>query len=273
MDDRFFDSETWNTDAIIFALVFIVISLLLSEVIRYFRRKTKTIVWSSEEYWILNPEARSSDVLVKFGDIDLNYATLSHIFFWNAGNTTLLGNDVAKRAPITLALSSGRLVSAKIVSESDQSCEARLSTDDTSFSIAFDYLEPNEGLKIEVIASDLSAGHKPAFIKSIKNSTFEQKGKLIGNSLGLRYVTATKSQTYIFYKFLILPALILFLLLWFVVGVAGIYSYFFGGYNIFDLAPIAGLIALILFAIVQTRIMGGIELDDAPIFYIPREIQ
>lgn len=79
----------------------------------------------------------------------------SWIVLWNGGNAEVHGNNVSKTKPITIQCHDGNILSARIVRRSNIANDASISIsqDTTKINLAFEYLNPRDGVSVEVLHS------------------------------------------------------------------------------------------------------------------------
>ncbi|MGB8217597.1 MAG: hypothetical protein WCE94_09895 [Candidatus Methanoperedens sp.] len=152
---QFIDGLATNPWLIIIGFIITIISLLLA-VIFYIKGKKVKL-----PYYAVNSHNIVRDLVSRIDDLDILYhgepienLTATKIAFWNAGNDTINGQDIARADPLTVIANEGyKILDAKIVSVINTANQFSITSPagERSININFDYLDQNEGAIIQLL--------------------------------------------------------------------------------------------------------------------------
>jgi len=95
-----------------------------------------------------NPHTK---LTVTYNGEEITTFTVTKFIIWNRGTEPVRDRDVVKSTPLKLKLSEGRLLEASVVKVSSVSNGFSITkADNTALDIHFDYIDPNEGMVVEV---------------------------------------------------------------------------------------------------------------------------
>ena len=103
---------------------------------------------------------------ITFQEKEVDSICISRIAIWNSGNQTILASDIASEKFIAVSLcNGGQILDAKITEISDETNKLSIiAKTDSYLSLAFDYIDPEEGAVITIthtgVSQDLSIGCK-----------------------------------------------------------------------------------------------------------------
>jgi hypothetical protein len=131
---------------------------ILAAVVFYIRsRKNSRLSFQRDEIAIIggSEAAFPKEVTISFADSPVDRVTATRYVIWNSGNTTLSGAQIVQSDPLRLELKSdGKVLRVSILRVSRPVNAAWLKPREAGANIVdigFDYLDPNDGLAIEVL--------------------------------------------------------------------------------------------------------------------------
>lgn len=107
-------------------------------------------------------EAISSEFKLEFYDKEIIRLVRTNIYFWNNGNKTIRKEDLVKSNQLRIRFDNEvNIFSYNIVKNTDESNEMSLKkSNDSEIDLCFNYLEPNDGVKIEILHNSINASVK-----------------------------------------------------------------------------------------------------------------
>lgn len=142
-------------------------SLAYAVYCQHINKPKKGIVASIQTVGIVKQQPSKIEGLhIVFKDKEVDNVCVSRIAIWNSGNQTILDSDIVSEKPITVALcNDSQILNAEISEISDETNKFSIISISNSFvSLAFDYIDPEEGVVITVThtgtSQDLSIGCK-----------------------------------------------------------------------------------------------------------------
>jgi hypothetical protein len=118
----------------------------------------KRLTSTRESIEIIDPDNESSEKIeITYEGIKVPRVIKSKIILWNSGNKTIDGNDNVEKDPIRVEFGSeDRIISSSIIKTTNQSNGAELNVkeDKRILFFSFDYLDPKDGVCIEVIHTE-----------------------------------------------------------------------------------------------------------------------
>ncbi|HEY5433421.1 MAG TPA: hypothetical protein VIL06_08470, partial [Coriobacteriia bacterium] len=98
-----------------------------------------------------------SEVEIRFAGATVPRITSSRFVLWNAGNTTLHGSDIVENDPLRVELREAGTILKVTVSKTHRDVNALrvdvLTSVPASANIVFDFLDPRDGARFEVLHS------------------------------------------------------------------------------------------------------------------------
>lgn len=95
----------------------------------------------------------ADDLAITFRDVIVPRVSRATIGIWNAGTTTIRGADIVEDEPLRFLLKTGRILRANITTIARPSNKVSLIEGESFLGLSFDYLEPGDGARFEVIHS------------------------------------------------------------------------------------------------------------------------
>ena len=105
-------------------------------------------------------QALPGEIEIRYRGALLDRLTKTDLVLWNAGRLLLRGQDVVAEDPVRFCFEGqGTILSASIAKTTRTTNAIQLAqTDDKTITIGFDYLDPGDGVVIEVLHTFLKAG-------------------------------------------------------------------------------------------------------------------
>jgi hypothetical protein len=150
--------ERLTVDGITLALAGVVLGAILSWLIsrHYFRASLtrREISWRYRTTQIATTNADYADrVTTHFDGEQLNAPVAVRLYLWNSGNIIVEKEAIPAVSPMIIEVKGGRIVDYtidKVINSANNIVLSNVS--ETEIGIAFDYLDPDEGVRIEIIA-------------------------------------------------------------------------------------------------------------------------
>lgn len=148
-------------------------------------RKVASAAYMKDSYMIIGSRVGGlpQNVSVIFNETKVERLTKTTIVFWNDGTDVLHGKDIVDKFPLKVTFNKGeQILDAKIIKCSKDANDFRISIDlkePFSARVFFDYLDPNDGVVIELLHD--SSVKYPSFegiIKGVPNGIVD-KGVII----------------------------------------------------------------------------------------------
>lgn len=125
-----------------------------------------------------------NEVSVQFNGATVPRISLTYIVFWNHGQTTIRGSDIADNYPLAFAFEDGQILKVETIKATRNAIEASasISTGDSSrLHVKFSFLDANDGFVLKILHT--AAETKPVFEGTIMGVPQGVKsfGRIIGN--------------------------------------------------------------------------------------------
>lgn len=125
-------------------------------VVFYIRSKRNPkLAYQTSEFSVVGIEARFPDELeIRFAGTHVNRVTSSRLVLWNAGNTTLNGEQIVAADPLRIEVPDGLILRATIAQSTRNVNGGQLIMPNDrhdSVLLSFDYFDPADGFAVEVI--------------------------------------------------------------------------------------------------------------------------
>lgn len=147
--------ESFNTLLGWIGALFSLISLSLA-VFFYFRSKKKTRIAFQSDFVSLvgNPvSVFPNEVEISFSGQIVPCISSNTIVIWNCGNQTISGDDLVNKDPLRLEVpDDNRILKYRVLKQTRDVNEWKFDqSDDKILNLTFDYLDPGDGISLEVI--------------------------------------------------------------------------------------------------------------------------
>ncbi|QSX07240.1 hypothetical protein JYG23_07820 [Sedimentibacter sp. zth1] len=129
--------------------------------------------YSNQNIIDISNNDKEENLKVYYSEYNIKRLNKTHIYFWNSGNKTIKGEDIVKTEGLKIVFEdkNGRILLAKVLKYSRKVCDfnVMVSSDDRrEISFNFDFLDPNDGVVIEVLHTfEKSKFNFTGIIKSI----------------------------------------------------------------------------------------------------------
>lgn len=101
------------------------------------------------------------DIEIRFQDKNIDKLTVTKLTVWNSGNTAISKDNVAPADPLRLSLKKAEILNCRIVKQTDERGKFEAQPDSAEeVRFSFDYFDPNDGFKCEIIHTGEEAGIK-----------------------------------------------------------------------------------------------------------------
>lgn len=118
-----------------------------------------------------------NEVSVLYDGVEVNEISLTHIVFWNQGNSSIRGTDIAENFPLSFTFTDGRILKAEIIKVTRDPIQPKLHVDNSTPSTlvtSFSFLDPGDGYLMKVLHT--SSRTRPDF-----------QGTIVGVPKGVQY--------------------------------------------------------------------------------------
>jgi hypothetical protein len=207
-----------SRDIVLFALGIIFTVGISHFYFKKTERKIKIAV-SSDSYLYLAEHAelfRDMKITKNSGETSVDFVApyLTRVYVWNSGNSPLRKEDIPSGDPLRLNVKNAEALSARILSMSAISNQFKLEFNkDNQIVIGFDYIDPGEGICVEVLCD------KKSQEESAKRPFAYLAGRAIGTKISFTNASnqrETKSSAAARRLFVLLLLLYWFILAFFV---------------------------------------------------------
>jgi len=158
----------------------IVVSLLIGVLLGYlfFRlsKRKKYLNFEVKHSPIIHSTKKiPSEFTMQFRGTEVRNLSALTIFFWNAGNETIVGNQISRTDPLRIASpNSFSILDQEIRKSSHARINPSLESIHDGLAISFDVLEPQDGFAIQILYADKEADENDAAER------FHVRGSVIG---------------------------------------------------------------------------------------------
>jgi hypothetical protein len=125
----------------------------------YFYRKSKSVSrlsYQADEITVVGgaTAAFPQDLEIRFGGVVVPRVTATRAILWNAGNTTIRGDQIVGSDPLRFAVPDGcTILRASVAKRTREANAVSLAAEGNSVLVSFDYLDPNDGVAIGIFHS------------------------------------------------------------------------------------------------------------------------
>jgi len=142
------------------AVAGIVIGALIATFFYYKSRKSKKPRFEIKSYNIIRDfEAQTVPLEIRFSGVEVENVTVSKIAFWNAGDETMKGSEVASTDPVTVHLTSGcKILDAKVLAIKNKANKIEIEKQgDSCVVVKFEFIDKDEGAVIQLVHTGKSS--------------------------------------------------------------------------------------------------------------------
>lgn len=100
-----------------------------------------------------SPVEAEDRLRILFDNVEVPRLTSSSFGFWNDGTTTIRGDDIVKLDPLVIRVEGGSILRATIEAATRPQIDANIRENKDHILLAFDYLDPGDGFKIQLLHS------------------------------------------------------------------------------------------------------------------------
>ena len=144
-------------------LLFIVaVAAIVLSIAFYFKSKRqREPTYSTRSYNVaqnISP-ARFESLILSYGETRIENFTVTKVLFWNSGRETIRVEDIAAREPLEIITEGEALIlDANVIQRkpSTNGFEVRLSENQSSVELSFEYLDKDEGAVIQIVHTGTS---------------------------------------------------------------------------------------------------------------------
>lgn len=172
-----------NPWLIVLSAIVTILSFLAAIFLYFKAKKVKKPRYAIRSINFLKDSANKIEGLqIMYSSQPVQNVTITKVAFWNDGNETINGNDIANADPIEIRLKEGFMIlESKIIYEKNNAnlLTIQKAENDTILYIKFDYLDRGEGAVIQL----LHTGNSSEDV--IISGTIKGVGKVVNNSRNL----------------------------------------------------------------------------------------
>ena len=160
-------------------ITFFVLGAIISGVTTYismrFSLRYSKLIYEEKTETVINKDnlmlKNNLEIIYKNVNVDKIVRTL--IYFWNSGNNSIRKNDLVSSNKLRITIPEDtRVYSYDILKNTDNANNFQLSEENNRIFLTFNYLEPNNGVKIELLHNN------ETFITQIEGKVIDLKGEI-----------------------------------------------------------------------------------------------
>lgn len=157
------------------------VSFAISAIFHYRGKTRKCLWWSRDEARLFRPLNDDSEFSIAIDGKDVKNPSFIQLYVWNAGTVPIRKDDLPKTGAATFTFDCVDILRSKIIVTSHDNVIPKISINEKSVSIFFDYLNPDDGFAFQLVLE------REKFAKETKIKT---EGSIIGQTQFMRKVKA-----------------------------------------------------------------------------------
>lgn len=116
-------------------------------------KKNKVLVYLTQSFSLISKEVTSiENFSAQYNGKPLESLSVTNVMFWNYGNTTIDGSDIASLDNLVFELAKGVLIlDSQVIKSSKEANGVKINANANVLYFDFDYIEPKQGFVVRVL--------------------------------------------------------------------------------------------------------------------------